>query len=277
MEINVIDKLSALAHENRLALFRLLVRRYPDAVPAGEVAQALGFKANTTSTYLSALRNAGLIDQRRMGTSLCYVARLDGLQGMFDTLLSECCQNRPDVCSIPAHRPIPQPSLDRPLKVLFVCSGNSARSLLAEALLNGEGQGKFIAYSAGTTPSEAPNAEALSTLAARGYDVSRLSSKGLSPFQADDAPTMDLVVTVCNQAANGELPHLPGRPLHAHWGVANPLHDGTQTKVAMRSAFEILKHRIQAFTWLPFDRLDPYALQHRIDEIGHLTPTHSTS
>lgn len=277
MEIEIIDKLSALAHEKRLDLFRLLVRRYPDAVPAGEIAEALGVKANTTSTYLSILRAAGLIDQRRSGTSLCYVANLTGVQGMFDTLLGECCQNRPDVCSISTRTPLPTPSPERPLKVLFVCSGNSARSILAEALLNGEGAGRFRAYSAGTVPSSAPHKDALSTLAARGYEIKTLSSKGLPPFLGEHAPHMDLIVTVCNQAANGAMPGLPGQPLHAHWGVPNPITGGTSDRVAMRDAFETLKHRIQAFTWLPFEKLDRQALQQRIDEIGHMNPPYLTS
>lgn len=270
METLIIDKLSALAHENRLALFRLLVRRYPDAVPAGEIAEALGFKANTTSTYLSILRNADLIAQRRLGTSLRYQANLDGLQGMFDTLLSDCCHNRPGICTVPPAEPLPVPSTDRPLNVLFVCTGNSARSILAEALLNGEGHGKFRGFSAGTIPSFAPNQEALSTLAARGYEVDRLQSKSLDPYLDPAAPKMDLIITVCNQAANGEIPALPGQPLRTHWGVPNPVDGGIDIRPAMRDAFETLKSRIQAFTWLPFERLDRPALQKRIDEIGHL-------
>ncbi len=267
MEIEIISRLSALAHENRLALFRLLVRRYPDAVPAGEIADALGFKPNTTSTYLSILRNAGLIVQTRMGTSLNYQASLQGLQGMFDTLLSDCCQNRPDVCQTQP----PLPALDRPFNVLFVCTGNSARSILAEALLNTEGGGRFRAFSAGVAPADAPHQDAISTLVARGYDTKHLHSKDLSAFSQTDAQQMDLVITVCNRAANSETLPLPGHPLRAHWGVIDPLHlDSTTT---MRDAFETLKLRIQTFTWLPFDRLDRQSLQNRLDEIGHLAPT----
>ncbi len=272
MEIDTIDKLSALAQENRLAVFRLLVRRYPDAVPAGEIAQALGFKPNTTSTYLSNLRNADLIAQRREGTSLCYQANLQGLQGMFDSLLADCCQNRPDVCIAPRTQALPPPALDRPLNVLFVCTGNSARSIMAEALLNGEGGGKFRAFSAGVSPAETPHPDVLSLLTARGYDTRRLRSKDLHGFSAADGPHMDFVITVCNQAANGEVPHWPGQPLRAHWGMMNPLGaDITNPKTALHNAYETLKTRIQAFTWLPFDRLDRRTLQQRTDEIGQLT------
>ncbi|WP_251363803.1 ArsR family transcriptional regulator [Epibacterium ulvae] len=253
-----------------------MVRRYPDAVPAGEIAGVLGFKANTTSTYLSILRSAGLIDQRRIGTSLCYQAKLDGLKGMFDTLISDCCQNRPDICNVTQSAPLPMPTAERPLNVLFICTGNSARSILAEALLNGEGDGRFRAYSAGIAPKGYAHEEALSTLVARGYDVSKLSPKGLAPFLRADAPQMDLVITVCNQAANEEPPQLPGQPLHAHWGVANPDADPSSAKTAMRATFEVLKQRIQALTWLPFERLDRQSLQHRIDELGHLTPPQSS-
>lgn len=154
------------------------------------------------------------------------------------------------------------------MNVLFICSANSARSILAEALLNGEGQGKFHAFSAGTKPSKSPHDETLTTLAARGYDVAGLTSNGIAPFLKADAPQMDLVVTVCNQAANRETPTLPGQPLHTHWGIANPLSDVNNMRPAMRETFETLKQRIQAFTWLPFERLDRQALQHRIDELG---------
>ncbi len=268
METDVIDKLSALAHENRLSVFRLLVRRYPDAIPAGEIAGVLGFKANTTSTYLSILRGAGLIGQHRIGTSLCYQAKLDGLKGMFDTLISDCCQNRPDICNVLQSAPVPVPTAERPLNVLFICTGNSARSILAEALLTGEGDGRFRAFSAGIAPKGQAHEEALSTLVARGYDIARLSPKGLAPFLQNDAPQMDLVITVCNQAANAEPPQLPGYPLHAHWGIAPP----SAAKGAIYATFEVLKHRIQALTWIPFERLDRQSLQHRIDELGHLTP-----
>ncbi|MFY0310813.1 helix-turn-helix domain-containing protein [Leisingera sp. D0M16] len=273
MEIEITDKLGALAHPNRLALFRLLMRRYPDAVPAGEIASALAFKANTASAYLSVLKQAGLISQHRTGTSLMYTADLPGLRGMFDNLLSGCCQNRPDICTPVTSGEIPMPSTERPLNVLFICTGNSARSLLAEAILNQAGEGKFRAFSAGTRPSPGPRPEVTALLQAKGYDTSVLRSKDLEEFASPEAPQMDFVFTVCDHAANEECPAWPGQPMSAHWGLADPVKaTGTdaERRLAFQQAYGLLRNRIKAFVALPFETLDRMSLQHRVDDIGRV-------
>ncbi|EBA17804.1 transcriptional regulator/arsenate reductase [Roseobacter sp. SK209-2-6] len=271
MEIDCITQLSALAHENRLAIFRLLVRRYPDAVPAGEIATALNYKANTSSAYLSSLMKAGLITQSRRGNSLLYMANLDGLRGMFRSLLTDCCNNRPDVCLTPEIGDAPKPSPHSPLKVLFVCTANSARSVMAEALLNDLGQGSFQAYSAGTTPGEGPDPAVLNLLSARGHDTSRLSSKSLADFNTGTATQMDFTFTVCNNAANEECPAWPGQPISAHWGMEDPLKaagNEAEKQLALQQAYGILKQRIQAFIALPYSTLDRISLQQQSDSIG---------
>ncbi|KIC37571.1 arsenate reductase/protein-tyrosine-phosphatase family protein [Leisingera sp. ANG-M7] len=273
MEIELSDKLAALAHPNRLALFRLLMRRYPDGVPAGEIAEALDYKANTASAYLSALKHAGLITQQRSGTSLMYAADLTGLRGMFDGLLSGCCQNRPDICNPAAAAAMPAPTVEHPLNILFICTGNSARSLLAEAILTQEGGGRFRAFSAGTLPAHAPRPEVLSMLEAKGLDTSSLQSKPLDQFSAPDAPKMDFIFTVCDHAANEECPAWPGQPMSAHWGLADPVKaEGTdaERRLVFQQAYGLLRNRIKAFAALPFDTLDRMSLQHQLDGIGQL-------
>ncbi len=273
MEIELSDKLAALAHPNRLALFRLLMRRYPDGVPAGEIAQALEFKANTASSYLSALKNAGLITQQRCGNSLLYAADLPGLRGIFDGLLSGCCRNRPDICASVTGIEKILPTTERPFDVLFVCTGNSARSLLAEAILNQEGGGRFRAFSAGTRPSPGPHPEVIPLLQAKGIDSGSLRSKDLEQFSAEDAPQMDFIFTVCDHAANEECPAWPGQPMSAHWGLADPVKaEGTdaERRLAFQQAFGLLRNRIKAFAALPFETLDRMSLQHRLDGIGQL-------
>ncbi|MFW8634635.1 helix-turn-helix domain-containing protein [Cribrihabitans pelagius] len=273
MELEITDKLAALAHPKRLALFRLLMRRYPDSVPAGEIAAALGYKANTASAYLTVLKQAGLISQQRQGTSLFYGANLSGLRGMFDELLAGCCRNRPDVCAPASGEALPMPAAGRPLNVLFTCTGNSARSLLAEAILNREGGGKFRAYSAGTRPSGGPHPEVIALLNANGYDTSPLSSKDLDRFAAGDAPKMDFIFTVCDAAANEECPAWPGQPMSAHWGLADPVRaEGTEAEqsLAFQQAYGLLLNRIRAFAALPFETLDRLSLQHRVDGIGQM-------
>ncbi|APG46918.1 helix-turn-helix domain-containing protein [Phaeobacter porticola] len=271
MEIDITSQLSALAHPNRLALFRLLMRRYPDAVPAGEIASALAQKSNTVSTYLSTLTAAGLIHSHRQGTSLLYQAHLDGLRGLFDDLLSDCCHNRPDVCPPTKHAEAIRPTVERPLNVLFICTGNSARSVMAEAILDKEGGGRFRAYSAGSHPARAPQPEVIALLQAKGHETSGLRSKDLLEFSTPGAAQMDFIFTVCDHAANEECPAWPGQPMSAHWGLADPVKaSGTEAErhLAFHQTYGLLRNRIRAFASLPFETLNSLSLQHRLDDIG---------
>lgn len=279
MEIYITDQLAALAHPKRLALFRLLMRRYPSSVPAGEIAAALAFKSNTASNYLSALKQVSLITQTRHGTTLRYMANVACLHSLFDDLLTGCCQNRPDICQRgPAASPL-IPSINRPVNVLFLCSANSARSIIAEALLTSIGNGKFHAYSAGTSPAASPHPMVLALLSAQGHRVADLTSNSLDVVTAKDVPMMDFVITVCDQAANQECPAWPGHPMTAHWGLADPLSDATSaedTRRAIERAYDLLKARVQAFSTLPFDRLTPLSLQHHLDDLGQLNTPEKT-
>ncbi|WP_170607765.1 helix-turn-helix domain-containing protein [Ruegeria arenilitoris] len=273
MEVKLQDKLGALAHPKRLELFQLLMRRYPDSVPAGEIAAALSFKPNTTSTYLNALKSADLIQQARDGTSLQYSANLPAIRGLFDQLLGNCCQNRPDLC-LQATKDTVMTSKDRILNALFICTGNSARSIMAEAILNSEGDGKFRSYSAGTAPSNAPSPTVLDLLQQKDIDTSSLRSKSVEEFSGPDAPKMDFVFTVCDHAANETCPTWPGQPMSAHWGLADPVKaQGTdaQKKLAFQQTYGLLRNRITAFVSLPFETLDRISLQHKVDDIGRMT------
>jgi ArsR family transcriptional regulator, arsenate/arsenite/antimonite-responsive transcriptional repressor / arsenate reductase (thioredoxin) len=272
------DQLASLAHPSRLAVFRLLMRRFPARVAAGEISVALSHKPNTTSAYLSNLRQAGLITQSRQGNSLLYCANLEGLRGMFDMLLTGCCQNRPDICMPGSAAGPALPTPERPLKVLFICTGNAARSIMAESLLKTLGEGKFQAYSAGTRPGTGPNTgpapRVLSLLAEKGHDTSTLSSKTLAAFSGPDAPQMDFVFTVCDHAANEECPAWPGQPMSAHWGMPDPLQvkgSAEERGLALQQCYGLLKRRITAFAALPFEALDRISLQHQSDAIGTLT------
>lgn len=272
MEIEIHDRLGALAHPKRLDLFRLLMRRYPDSVPAGQIAEALALKPNTTSTYLGALKAAGLIEQTRAGTSLQYTANLSAVRGLFTGLLGECCQNRPDLCLQPSGEPlVVQPN--RVMNALFICTGNSARSIMAEAILNRQGNGLFRAFSAGTSPSDGPNPNVLELLQQKNYDISDLRTKSLDEFASKDAPKMDFVFTVCDHAANEACPAWPGQPISAHWGLPDPVKaqgTGAQKQLAFQQAYGLLHNRLTAFASLPFETLDRISLQHKVDDIGRM-------
>ena len=155
--------------------------------------------------------------------------------------------------------------------VLFICSGNSARSLFAEALLRDLGKTKFNAYSGGTRPGTGPNPFALQVLERNGHDTTELRSKDVKEFQQSDAPVMDFVFTVCDRAASEECPPWPGHPLSAHWGIPDPVKEtGTEAEqaLAFATAFDAMRRRIAAFVALPMEALDRISLQKRIDAIG---------
>lgn len=164
---------------------------------------------------------------------------------------------------------------DKVYNVLFLCTGNSARSILAEALLNRWGQGKFRGYSAGSQPTGKVNPLALDILQRHGFPTEGLRSKAWDEFAVPSAPTMDFVFTVCDNAANEVCPVWPGQPMTAHWGVADPAAvEGSELEKiqAFREAFRVLEKRIQAFVNLPVPLLDRIKLKQEIDQIGKLAP-----
>jgi len=158
-----------------------------------------------------------------------------------------------------------------PLNVLFLCTGNSARSIMAEALLNRLGGTRFKALSAGSMPKGAVNPHALHLLASLGYDVSVYRSKPWEEFAAPHGPSLNFVFTVCDNAAGEVCPIWPGQPMSAHWGIPDPAAvEGTDAEIglAFAEAYRQLKNRIEAFVNLPLSTLDAVALKRRVDEIG---------
>jgi arsenate reductase len=155
--------------------------------------------------------------------------------------------------------------------VLFLCTGNSARSIMAEALLNHKARGTFTAYSAGSHPSGTPRPEALAQLASAGISTAGLRSKSWDEFAAPNAPHIDFIFTVCDNAANEICPIWPGHPMTAHWGIPDPAAvKGTPDEIAraFRDAFTILDRRIGLFLALPLATLEQLAIQKEINQIG---------
>ncbi|HEX4068130.1 MAG TPA: arsenate reductase ArsC [Acidobacteriaceae bacterium] len=156
--------------------------------------------------------------------------------------------------------------------VLFLCTGNSARSIMAEAILNHKGKGRFTAYSAGSHPSGQPRSEALQQIETAGLSTDGLRSKSWDEFAAPGAPQLDFVFTVCDNAANEPCPYWPDQPMTAHWGISDPAAvKGTPEEIAraFRDAFHILDRRIGLFLSLPLSTLDHLAIKREIDNIGH--------
>src|SRR3569832_1090632 len=160
---------------------------------------------------------------------------------------------------------------DRPYYVLFLCTGNSARSIMGEVILNKIGKGKFVAYSAGSNPTGKVNPLALALLKRLDFPTDGARSNSWDEFARPDAPELDFVFTVCDNAANEVCPIWPGQPMTAHWGVPDPAAvEGAESEkdAAFRDAYLQLQRRIELFANLPVQSLDRMALKKRLDEIG---------
>ena len=163
--------------------------------------------------------------------------------------------------------------MDRPFNVLFLCTGNSARSIMAEAILNKIDAPHFRAYSAGSHPKGHVHPEAIRLLSDLGYDTSTLRSKSWTEFAAEGAPALDFVFTVCDNAAGEACPVWPGRPTTAHWGIPDPADataSPTEAALAFRQAYCMLHRHIAAFAALPIRGLDQLSLQSKLREIGRM-------
>jgi protein-tyrosine-phosphatase/DNA-binding transcriptional ArsR family regulator len=275
MEIEIPNRLAALGHPQRLAILRLLMRRFPDRLPAGDISAVLGVKASTLSNYLSHLMQVGLVTQERAGTSLLYAPDMDAMRGTVGYLMNDCCRGRPDLCAptTQSHQTGDDAMTKETFRVLFICTGNSARSIFAETLLRELGGGRFDVHSAGTKPRSELNPFALNVLQGKGHDVSGLRSKNVGEYQTAEAEPFDFVFTVCNRAANEECPPWHGQPVSGHWGLPDPVQvEGSDAEraLAFQEVYGALRNRIQAFVALPFDALDAMSLQRAVDDIGKL-------
>ena len=164
---------------------------------------------------------------------------------------------------------------DRVFNVLFLCTHNSARSVMAEGILNSIGRGRFRAFSAGSHPRGAVHPYALDQLRCREHDVSGLHSKSWDDFSGPDAPPLDFVFTVCDNAANEVCPVWPGQPMTAHWGVADPSSPAVKDidrRFAFAETYRMLRHRIELLVSLPTASLDRVSLQRKLDAIGRSLP-----
>ena len=165
---------------------------------------------------------------------------------------------------------------DKPFNVLILCTGNSARSILGEALINHWGRGKFVGFSAGSTPKGQVHPIALELLKHMKMPIEGLRSKGWDEFAKPGAPQLDFVFTVCDNAAGEMCPVWPGQPMKAHWGIADPAAvEGSDTVkwLAFRKAFNELENRIKIFTSLPIRTLEREKLQERLTAIGRIAST----
>jgi len=262
---------ATLGHPGRLAVFRLLMRFAPRGVRPTEIAAALGLKQNTLSHHLADLTASGLVAVERRGRSLHYAVDLDTTEGLIGYLALDVGRARPELLASLLSPGTEVAAKDTGFDVLFICSGNSARSILAEALLRDLGKGRFRAFSAGTRPNARPNPLALEILERNGHDTAGLSSKHIDGFRVPGDAAMDFVLTVCDTSAAEDCPPWPGRPLAGHWGLPDPARTTgsyAERAAAFATTYGALRRRIETFVALPFGALGRSALQARIDAIG---------
>lgn len=282
--VDTLLALAALGQPTRLEAFRLLVRHEPDGVAAGDIAKALAVPQNTMSTHLAVLSRAGLISAQRASRSIIYRADLSRFRAVMLFMLRDCCDGRPDVCApliedlTPCCSPRPQDAKgksasERVYNVLFLCTGNSARSILAEAILRKDGEGRFRAFSAGSEPNRVIDPVAIRMLEKLEYPTDDLRPKSWKEFAATDAPAMDFVFTVCDDVADETCPVWPSQPVLAHWGIKDPtktIGSDIEKEAAFFAAFRFLKNRIGLFTDLPLASIDRLSLGTKLREIGRI-------
>lgn len=244
-------------------------------MPAGEIASRLNQAPSTLSFHLAALEQAGLVQSTRQGRQIIYAVRFSGLRALFSFLTETCCGGRPELCGDIARLLPEETSEEKPMtpafNVLFLCTHNSARSIIAEAVLNKIGKDRFNAYSAGSEPAAGPVPEVLARLGALGYGTSALRSKSWNEFMGPSAPRMDFVITLCDTLDGQICPDFGNRPVTAAWPFPDPAKftgSAVERTTLLNELYSMIRRRIEVFTALPFASLDRIALKARLDELG---------
>ena len=266
---------AALAQETRLNLMRTLAVAGPSGLAAGDLAAKLDQPHSTLSFHLSALEEAGLVQSTRQGRHVIYAVRFAGLRALFTYLTETCCGGRPDLCGdLALLLPDPEPPAEKmtaSFNVLFLCTHNSARSLMAEAILTQVGKGRFNAYSAGSDPAARPMKAVVERLAALGHDASKLRCKSWDEFTGLAAPRMDFVITLCDILHGQVCPDFGDKPVTAAWPLPDPAKfDGSPAERAtmINALYGMIRRRLEIFVNLPHASLDRMALKKRLDELG---------
>jgi ArsR family transcriptional regulator, arsenate/arsenite/antimonite-responsive transcriptional repressor / arsenate reductase (thioredoxin) len=266
---------AALSQETRLDLMRLLLAEGASGLPAGEIATRLSVPSSTLSFHLAALERAGLTHSTRQGRQIVHAPRIAGLRRLISFLTETCCGGRPELCGDIARLLPPDPEESKGMtpafNVLFLCTHNSARSIIAEALLEKIGHGHFRAYSAGAEPIAQPMPEVIDKLRALGHDVSRLRSKSWNEFVGTSAPRMDFVITLCDTPEGQVCPDFGNLVVTGAWPLPDPtsfIGSPVERSAMLNELYGSLRRRIEIFTSLPIATLDRAAMHARLDEIG---------
>jgi len=262
--------LSALGQETRLEIMRLLTQGGAAGVPAGELGARLKLSSAALAFHLNHLKHAGLVASQRRSSFVLYDARHRSIDGLIEYLTEHCRR--------PADEPADQSTSveakgSEPLNVLFLCTRNSARSIMAECAMNRWGAGRFHAFSAGSRPRGSVHPLTVRVLKGLGYEPRGLRSKSWNEFSLPDGPRLDFVFTLCDRAAAEACPAWPGQPIRAHWGVQDPVAAVGSERAKRRTFAQVyneLEQRIRIFTALPIETLERFALERWATELGKL-------
>ena len=235
------------------------------------------------STHLGVLMRVGLIQVERAGRSMNYRADIQAYRGLVTFLTTDCCGGRPELCGDMA-RLIPAADVAEPrgqfmapaFNVLFLCTRNSARSIIAEALLERIGHGRFNAYSAGSDPASEPMPEVIDRLKHLGHDTAKLRSKSWNEFAGPNAPRMDFIIALCDTPQGQVCPDLGEKFVNAAWPLPDPADftgSPAERVTLLNELYAMVRRRLEIFTSLPFAALDRMALKKRLDEIGDTVRT----
>ena len=266
---------AALSQDTKLDLMRLLIAQGASGMPAGEIAGHLSVPSSTLSFHLAALERAGLTQSTRQGRQIIHSVRFAGLRQLLGFLTEACCAGQPELCGDLARLFPPIPEEDKGMtpafNVLFLCTHNSARSIMAEAILDKFGRGRFRAYSAGSDPIAAPMPEVIDRLTKLGHDVSGLRSKSWNEFTGPSAPRMDFVITLCDTLDGQICPDFGDLAVTGAWPLPDPAKftgSAVERATLLNELYASLRRRVEIFAALPFASLDRMAIKARLDEIG---------
>ncbi len=266
---------AALSLDARLNLMRLLIAEGPTGLPAGELASRLGLPASTTSFHLAALERAGLTQSTRQGRQIIHAVRIAGLRRLLGFLTETCCGGRPELCGDLARLLPPWPDEDQGMtaafNVLFLCTHNSARSIMAEAILEKHGGGRFRAYSAGSQADCQAQCRSDGEACGARPRHGELRSKSWHEFAGPDAPRMDFVITLCDTPRGQECPDFGAMAVTAAWPLPDPAKftgSPVERAALLNELYAGLRRRIELFAALPFASLDRMALKARLDELA---------
>jgi arsenate reductase len=265
--------LAALGQTTRLAVIRSLLKVYPNGINAGDIARLCDVAHNTLSAHLNVLANAGLVTVERRGREMNYCVELKRVRTLVKSLAKDCG----DVLLAseePEDTRVTEQFMTPAFNVLFLCTHNSARSIMAEALLKKIGSDRFHAYSAGAEPAKAPLPEVIDRLKSLGHDTQHLRCKSWNEFKGPEAPRMDFIIALCDVPHGQFCPDLAGQYVTAAWPLPDPAAfkgSATERTTLLNELYAMIRRRIEIFTSLPFRSLDRMALKARLDEIGDTT------